>query len=175
MENLILALPKIPALGFELGLQYSVATFGIWGFVMRISRNLRAGDAQLAALRQRAAEEEHIVRMGLLASGAALAGAATMTSFGAFAQTATTSFVGEIAGPERGPAVGLYVTCYYFGGSVGGVLPSVVWHWAGWNGVVGLLCAAGAIAAVIGWKSYRFPKDEAHPVTDPMPEIGGEA
>jgi two-component system sensor histidine kinase RegB len=38
---------------------------------MRISRNLRAGDAQLAALRQRAAEEEHIVRMGLLASGAA--------------------------------------------------------------------------------------------------------
>ncbi|MDB5935742.1 MAG: prrB [Massilia sp.] len=40
-------------------------------FITRISRNLRAGDAQLAALRQRAAEEEHIVRMGLLASGAA--------------------------------------------------------------------------------------------------------
>jgi two-component system sensor histidine kinase RegB len=40
-------------------------------FVTRISRNQRAGDAQLADLRQRAAEEEHIVRMGLLASGAA--------------------------------------------------------------------------------------------------------
>jgi two-component system, sensor histidine kinase RegB len=40
-------------------------------FITRISRNLRAGDATLAALRQRAAEEEHIVRMGLLASGAA--------------------------------------------------------------------------------------------------------
>ncbi|MES2755949.1 MAG: ATP-binding protein [Pseudomonadota bacterium] len=40
-------------------------------FITRISRNLRAGDALLAALRQRAAEEEHIVRMGLLASGAA--------------------------------------------------------------------------------------------------------
>ncbi|MBK4737981.1 ATP-binding protein [Noviherbaspirillum pedocola] len=40
-------------------------------FVTRINRNLRAGDAQLADLRQRAAEEEHIVRMGLLASGAA--------------------------------------------------------------------------------------------------------
>jgi two-component system sensor histidine kinase RegB len=37
----------------------------------RITRNLRDGDAQLANLRQRAAEEEHIVRMGLLASGAA--------------------------------------------------------------------------------------------------------
>jgi two-component system sensor histidine kinase RegB len=40
-------------------------------FITRISDNLRAGDAQLADLRQRAAEEEHIVRMGLLASGAA--------------------------------------------------------------------------------------------------------
>ncbi|MFE1597254.1 ATP-binding protein [Methylobacterium sp. ID0610] len=40
-------------------------------FVTRISRNLRERDARLAALRQRAAEEDHIVRMGLLASGAA--------------------------------------------------------------------------------------------------------
>lgn len=40
-------------------------------FITRISRNQRAGDAQLANMRQRAAEEEHIVRMGLLASGAA--------------------------------------------------------------------------------------------------------
>jgi two-component system sensor histidine kinase RegB len=40
-------------------------------FITRIGRNLRARDARLADLRQRAAEEEHIVRMGLLASGAA--------------------------------------------------------------------------------------------------------
>ncbi|WP_176473399.1 ATP-binding protein [Sphingopyxis sp. GW247-27LB] len=40
-------------------------------FVTRISRNLRDRDAALAAARQRAAEEDHIVRMGLLASGAA--------------------------------------------------------------------------------------------------------
>lgn len=40
-------------------------------FINRITRNRRARDARLAALRQRAAEEEHIVRMGLLASGAA--------------------------------------------------------------------------------------------------------
>ena len=40
-------------------------------FITRISRNLRERDAHLAGLRQRAAEEEHIVRMGLLASGAA--------------------------------------------------------------------------------------------------------
>ncbi|MDB6061425.1 MAG: histidine kinase, gyrase and HSP90-like ATPase family protein [Verrucomicrobiaceae bacterium] len=40
-------------------------------FINRISRILRARDDRLALLRQRAAEEEHIVRMGLLASGAA--------------------------------------------------------------------------------------------------------
>ena len=40
-------------------------------FITRISRNMRARDIRLAAMRQQAAEEEHIVRMGLLASGAA--------------------------------------------------------------------------------------------------------
>ncbi|MDN5567290.1 MAG: hypothetical protein L0G27_00820, partial [Paracoccus sp. (in: a-proteobacteria)] len=40
-------------------------------FVTRINRNLRDRDARLATMRQHAAEEDHIVRMGLLASGAA--------------------------------------------------------------------------------------------------------
>lgn len=40
-------------------------------FINRITRNLRARDAHVADLRQHAAEEEGIVRMGLFASGAA--------------------------------------------------------------------------------------------------------
>lgn len=40
-------------------------------FITRINRNLRARDSRLASLRQQSAEENHIVRMGLLASGAA--------------------------------------------------------------------------------------------------------
>ena len=40
-------------------------------FIGRIARILRDRDSRLADLRQQAAEEEHIVRMGLLASGAA--------------------------------------------------------------------------------------------------------
>jgi two-component system sensor histidine kinase RegB len=40
-------------------------------FVTRISRNLSARDAYLAGLRQQAAEEDGIIRMGLFASGAA--------------------------------------------------------------------------------------------------------
>jgi two-component system sensor histidine kinase RegB len=64
--------PGIPGL-FVQGLLICFALIaGLLGFfITRIGRNLRAGDAQLAGLRQRAAEQEHIVRMGLLASGAA--------------------------------------------------------------------------------------------------------
>ena len=40
-------------------------------FMTRINRNLQDRDTYMAQLRQHAAEEEHIVRMGLLASGAA--------------------------------------------------------------------------------------------------------
>ena len=40
-------------------------------FSTRITRNLRARDAYLADLRTRAIEEDHLVRMGLFASGAA--------------------------------------------------------------------------------------------------------
>ncbi len=48
IENLILALPDVPALGFKLGQQYNIATFGIWGFALRTSRTLR--DAATRAL-----------------------------------------------------------------------------------------------------------------------------
>lgn len=41
IENMMLALPDVPALGFKLGLQYNVATFGLWGFALRTSRTLK--------------------------------------------------------------------------------------------------------------------------------------
>lgn len=49
IENLILALPDEPALGFKLGLQYNVSIFGVWGFALRTSRTLR--EAASIALR----------------------------------------------------------------------------------------------------------------------------
>lgn len=41
VENLIMALPNEPALGFKLGLQYNISTFGVWGFAFRTSQTLR--------------------------------------------------------------------------------------------------------------------------------------
>ena len=60
-----------PPYVFALWFNYSIAAVLIVLFVSRIGRNLRDRDRRIAALRQRAAEEEQIVRMGLLASGAA--------------------------------------------------------------------------------------------------------
>lgn len=69
----------LPGLSLALPLEYTVGLLACFGllaallviFIGRISHNLRQRDEALARLRQRAAEEEHIVRMGLLASGAA--------------------------------------------------------------------------------------------------------
>lgn len=61
--------PRLYILGMLICFMLNAALLVI--FITRIMRNVRARDAQLADLRQRAAEEEHIVRMGLLASGAA--------------------------------------------------------------------------------------------------------
>ncbi len=61
--------PSLNILG--LWLDFVIIAVLLVMFVTRVSGNLRARDAYLADMRQRAAEEDHIVRMGLLASGAA--------------------------------------------------------------------------------------------------------
>lgn len=82
-----LALLGIGSVPLDLPLRYRADPLGLYlagslacfaliavllvAFVTRISRNLHDRDTTLAAIRQRAAEEDHIVRMGLLASGAA--------------------------------------------------------------------------------------------------------
>jgi two-component system sensor histidine kinase RegB len=60
-----------PAHLFASWVNFVLAAVLLVFFVTRIGRNLRRRDASLAEMRQRAAEEDHIVRMGLLASGAA--------------------------------------------------------------------------------------------------------
>ena len=62
-----LSVPYVAASWFN----YTLAAGLLVALVTRIVRNLSEREARLAALRQRAAEEEHVVRMGLLASGAA--------------------------------------------------------------------------------------------------------
>lgn len=76
LQHLPLNLPPLVAGGFDLRLVGEEVAFVMVAvllvlFMTRISRNLRARDEYVAELRQRAAEEDSIVRMGLFASGAA--------------------------------------------------------------------------------------------------------
>lgn len=80
----------------------------------------------------------------------------TLFSAGLFcAQTAATTFVGEAVPHARGAAVGLYVTCYYIGGTVGGVLPAPLWTHFGWSGVVALIAFAGVSSVLLGQRAFR--------------------
>ena len=60
-----------PASTLAAWFSFTLAATLLVAFVTVIVRNLAEREARLAALRERAAEEEHVVRMGLLASGAA--------------------------------------------------------------------------------------------------------
>jgi predicted MFS family arabinose efflux permease len=71
------------------------------------------------------------------------------------AQTAASSFIGVAAQTNRALAVGLYVTFYYIGGSVGSTAPGWIWHAAGWTGCVGLVIFMQAMLMLIarfGWQ-----------------------
>lgn len=71
------------------------------------------------------------------------------------AQTAATSYLGIEAETARSSAVGLYSALYYVGGSLGGVLPGLFWHWLHWNGCIALVLIADTIAIVLGLRGWR--------------------
>jgi YNFM family putative membrane transporter len=83
----------------------------------------------------------------------------TITSVSGFAcQAAATGLLAERATVARSSALGLYVTCYYLGGSVGATAPALVWARAGWAGVVVLvILVLAAMAALVArfWRSER--------------------
>jgi MFS transporter, YNFM family, putative membrane transport protein len=74
-------------------------------------------------------------------------GLALSAASGFVCQAVATGFVAVTAREGRSSAVGLYVTCYYIGGSVGGVLPGFAWERWGWPGVVALVLAMLALIA----------------------------
>jgi MFS transporter, YNFM family, putative membrane transport protein len=57
---------------------------------------------------------------------------------GMICQATSTGYVTATAHEGRSSAVGLYVSSFYFGGSVGGFVPRLAWSFAGWPGVVAL-------------------------------------
>jgi YNFM family putative membrane transporter len=60
---------------------------------------------------------------------------------------ATNLYLGEKASAAKGTAASLYLSLYYFGGSLGAVLPGFALLWAGWPGVA-LLCLSMVLIAL---------------------------
>lgn len=85
-----------------------------------------------------------------------------LASAGLFvAQALGLGFIGVAAKRARSSAVGLYVSTYYIGGALGGVLPGGLWHRFGWPGCVALACLmifGMGIAAVL---TFREPAGSA--------------
>jgi hypothetical protein len=53
--------------------------------------------------------------------------------------------------------VGLYLTSYYFGGSVGASLPAALWSFAGWPACVALVLAVQLFAALLIHATWARP------------------
>ena len=60
-----------------------------------------------------------------------------------------------IAKEGRSSAVGLYVTAFYIGGSIGAFLPGLTWDRGGWPACVAMVVAMQAAMALIAALAYR--------------------
>lgn len=73
-------------------------------------------------------------------------------------QSCATSFLREAAAEaSRASAVGMYVACYYIGGTVAGVVPSMVWNLGGWTACVVLVAAVDVLSIIIARRGWREP------------------
>jgi MFS transporter, YNFM family, putative membrane transport protein len=87
----------------------------------------------------------------LLASPLALIliGLSVCAGCGMLCQATSTGYVTASAHEGRSSAIGLYVSSFYTGGSVGGLAAGVLWSEAGWWAVVALSATAVAIMGLI--------------------------
>jgi predicted MFS family arabinose efflux permease len=83
-----------------------------------------------------------------------------LVAIGIFTEQALSiGYVALSARQARSAAVGLYVTCYYVGGSLGGVLPAGIWTHFGWPGCVALVLLVQAAAMTV--MGLVWPRDPA--------------
>jgi predicted MFS family arabinose efflux permease len=92
---------------------------------------------------------------------AIIAGLTICAGCGMMCQTVATSHVTMIAREGRSSAVGLYVTSFYAGGSMGAFLPGLAWNSGGWPACVLMVIGMLAVMALIAALAYtRSPQDE---------------
>jgi predicted MFS family arabinose efflux permease len=70
-------------------------------------------------------------------------------------QALSLGFIGTIVRSGKSSAVGLYVTLYYIGGSLGGVVPSPLWAAFGWPGVIAVIAVVLSMMAAMATLFWR--------------------
>lgn len=87
-----------------------------------------------------------VVGLGLICTGTFIA------------QATANSFLRLAAPPgTRASAAGLYICCYYVGGTVAGVLPGYVWELGKWPACVALIAGVLLITLLIALVGWRLP------------------
>jgi MFS family permease len=69
--------------------------------------------------------------------------------------SSASSYLGTVAREARASAVGLYVMCYYAGGSAGSALSGHFWNRSGWPACVALVATVQVLTiltATLFWK-----------------------
>lgn len=87
----------------------------------------------------------------------------TLVSSGTFiAQTASQSYL-RVASPpnSRVTAAGMYLTCYYLGGTAAGVVPGLFWAMGKWPACVAFIICMQLIAFAIAMAAWRASKPAA--------------
>lgn len=85
---------------------------------------------------------------------AIIAGLILCAACGMLCQTISTGYVTAIAKEGRSSAVGLYVTSFYVGGSMGALLPGLAWETGGWPACIAMVMVVLAAMALIATLAY---------------------
>jgi predicted MFS family arabinose efflux permease len=86
---------------------------------------------------------------------AIIAGLALCAVCGMMCQGVSTAYVASFAKEGRSSAVGLYVTSFYVGGSVGALLPGLTWTSWGWPGAVAMTLGMIALMGLVVGLAWR--------------------
>jgi MFS family permease len=94
-------------------------------------------------------------------------GLAALSSGVFIAQTASQSHL-RVASPPgaRVTAAGIYITCYYLGGTAAGVVPGAFWAWGKWPACVAFILLMQLIAltiALLGWRTVAPAQSSVYP------------
>ena len=148
--NYLLAAPPYSLGPAQLGLVFVVYLLGAVANLVAVPLVLRFGRRATVALVGTAAIAGLLLT--LVPSLPAIILGLGVFAMGMFCEQSLTLGYVALAGERaRSTAVGLYVTCYYVGGSLGGIAPGLVWPYLGWAGCVAMACAVQAVAVSVAW------------------------